>query len=224
MAVFTGTATVSTDVGLLFIGAAVTVGVSATAIALGFLLALPICVMGLSRVKTIRLLGNGYVSVFRGVPLLIQLLVLYYLLPFVGLGLPPFAAGVLGLALCTSAYQAENLRGGVKLLGPGQAEAARSFGYSEMQVWVRVLFPQAIRVSAPMIINEMISILKASSLVSAVGIADLTRMSQNIVARNMQPIAWYSAAALVYLAINLGLGLTGRIAARRLSGGRREAA
>jgi polar amino acid transport system permease protein len=223
MAVFTATATISTDISLLLIGAGVTVGVSVAAIALGFLLAMPICVMSLSPVKPIRIIGDTYVSIFRGVPLLIQLLVLYYLLPFIGLGLPPLAAGVLALGLCTSAYQAENLRGGIKLLGTGQAEAARSFGYSDRQLWVRILFPQAIRLSSPMIINEMISILKTSSLVSAVGIADLTRVSQNIVARTMQPITWYCGAALIYLVINLALAVAARMAARRVSGGRQGA-
>ena len=223
MAVFTPTATIATDISLLLIGAGMTIGVSVAAIVLGFLLAMPVCVMSLSPTKPIRLVGETYVSIFRGVPLLIQLLVLYYLLPFIGLGLPPLAAGVLALALCTSAYQAENLRGGVKSLGTGQAEAARSFGYSEVQLWIRILFPQAIRLSAPMIINEMISILKTSSLVSAVGIADLTRVSQNIVARTMQPITWYCAAAVVYLIINLALAYAGRVAARRVGGDRQGA-
>jgi polar amino acid transport system permease protein len=218
----TGTTTLLTDLRLLLFGAGITISVSVLAIAIGFALAFPVCMACLSQNRALRFAGNLYVSLFRGIPLLIQLLVLYYLLPFVGLGLPPLAAGVAGLALCTSAYQAENLRGGVHLVPAGQAAAARAFGYSPLQVWIHILLPQALRLSSPMIINEMIAILKASSLVSVVGISDLTRISQNIVARNMEPIEWYSAAALIYLVINLGLSLASRRAARRFNRGHLE--
>ncbi|MEJ1978256.1 MAG: ABC transporter permease subunit [Acetobacteraceae bacterium] len=80
---------------------------------------------------------------FRGVPLLVQLLVIYYLLPFIGLELPSFLAGALGLALCTAAYQAENLRGGFQVIPRGQAAAARAFGYCPVQTWRHILLPQA---------------------------------------------------------------------------------
>jgi polar amino acid transport system permease protein len=182
-------------------------------------LAIAVCVMRLSLNRAARIAGALYVSFFRGVPLLVQLLIIYYFLPTIGLDLPPFFAAVIGLGLCTAAYQAENLRGGFLIIPRGQAEAARAFGYTRRQTFQRILVPQALRAAAPALINEMILILKASSLVSVVGVADLTRESQNIVARDLQPIKWYLIAALIYLVINLALARFGVTVEKRLNVG-----
>lgn len=224
MASFVGTTSAAVSIWLLLIGAAMTIAVSAVAIALGFVIAAPICAARLSHNRTARAIGSAYVSFFRGVPLLVQLLVCYYLLPFVGLDLPSFIAAAIALAVCTAAYQAENLRGGFLIIPPGQSAAAHAFGYSKWQTWRHILLPQALRAAMPSVVNEMTGILKASSLVSVVGVTDLTRISQNIVARNMQPITWYSAAAALYLAINLVLAAFAHRAERRLARGSLRAA
>jgi polar amino acid transport system permease protein len=216
---FLGTTSALASFRLLLIGASMTVAVSLAAIALGFAIAAPVCAARLSGHRGIRGIGGLYVSIFRGVPLLVQLLVVYYLLPFVGLELPSFVAAAIALGVCTAAYQAENLRGGFLIIPSGQRAAAIAFGYGRLQTWRHVLLPQALRASAPAVVNEMISILKASSLVSVVGVADLTRVSQNIVARNIQPIMWYSAAAAIYLVINLVLAAAARTAEQRLGRG-----
>lgn len=219
MSEFLGTTTAFVSLRLLLIGAAMTIAVSLVAIALGFAIAAPICAARLSNHRGLRAIGSAYVSIFRGVPLLVQLLVVYYLLPFAGLDLPSFVAAAIALGVCTAAYQAENLRGGFLIIPSGQRAAANAFGYGRLQTWRHIMLPQALRASTPAVVNEMISILKASSLVSVVGVADLTRVSQNIVARNMQPILWYSAAALIYLAINLVLAAIAHTAERRLGRG-----
>jgi polar amino acid transport system permease protein len=224
MSEFLGSTSVAASLVLLLIGAAVTLGVSALSILLGFVIAIPVCIARLSRVRLARWTGGLYVSFFRGVPLLVQLLVVYYALPAIGLELPSFVAAMTGLAVCTAAYQAENLRGGFLVIPPGQVAAARAFGYSGAQVWRHILLPQALRAATPAIVNEMIAILKASSLVSVVGVAELTRVSQNIVARDLQPIQWYGAAALLYLAISLAMSALGRGSERRLGRGRLQAA
>lgn len=209
----------SPTVVILLIGAATTLAVSFIGNVLGLIIAIGICVMRVSLSRTLRIAGAAYVSFFRGVPLLVQLLIVYYFLPLVGLDLPPFFAAVIGLGLCTAAYQAENLRGGFLIIPRGQAEAARAFGYTRVQTLRCVLIPQALRAAAPALINEMILILKASSLVSVVGVADLTRESQNIVARDLQPIKWYLIAALIYLVINLVLARLGISIEKRLNVG-----
>lgn len=206
-------------VTILLIGTATTLAVSIIGNAIGLILAIIICVMRLSLNRAARVAGAVYVSFFRGVPLLVQLLIVYYFLPTIGLDLPPFFAAVIGLGLCTAAYQAENLRGGFLIIPRGQAEAARAFGYTRRQTLQRILVPQALRAAAPALINEMILILKASSLVSVVGVADLTRESQNIVARDLQPIKWYLIAALIYLVINLALARLGVTVEKRLNVG-----
>jgi len=216
---FLGTTPAIVNLRVLLIGAGITVAVSLAAIALGFAIAAPVCAARLSRHRALRGAGALYVSIFRGVPLLVQLLVVYYALPFVGLELPSFVAAAIALGICTAAYQAENLRGGFLIIPPGHHTAAHAFGYGPVQTWRYILLPQALRAAAPALVNEMIGILKASSLVSVVGVADLTRVSQNIVARNMQPILWYSMAAALYLAINLALAATAGTAERRLGRG-----
>ena len=206
-------------VAILLIGAVTTLAVSFIGNVLGLIVAIGICVMRLSLNRAMRIAGAAYVSFFRGVPLLVQLLIVYYFLPLIGFDLPPFFAAVIGLGLCTAAYQAENLRGGFLIIPRGQAEAARAFGYTRAQTLRCVLIPQALRAAAPALINEMILILKASSLVSVVGVADLTRESQNIVARDLQPIKWYLIAALIYLVINLVLARLGVSIEKRLNVG-----
>ena len=201
---------------VLLVGAGTTIVVSCLAISLGMLVAIPLCLCRLAKRRWLRSLAAAYVSFFRGVPLLVQLLIVYYFLPVLGLDLPPFVAAVIGLGLCTAAYQAENLRGGFLIIPQGQEEAARSFGYTGLQIRRHILVPQALRAAFPAVMNEMILILKASSLVSVVGVADLTRASQNIVARDLHPIEWYLAAAVLYLAINLGLAFLGRAIEGRL--------
>lgn len=216
---FLGTTPFAVSLWLMVVGAATTLAVSSAAIMLGFALAAPICAARLSANWLPRRVGRLYVSIFRGVPLLVQLLVMYYLLPSVGLDLPSFFAAAIALGVCTAAYQAENLRGGFLIIPPGQRAAADAFGYSRTQTWRCILLPQALRAATPAMINEVISILKASSLVSVVGVADLTRVTQNIVARNMRPIFWYSIAAALYLVINTVLAMAGIAAERRLSRG-----
>ena len=219
MSDFLGSTSPAASLALLLIGAGLTLTISAASILLGFMIALPVCAAVLSDRAGLRWAGAGYVSLFRGVPLLVQLMVIYYALPSIGLELPSYAAAILALGVCTAAYQAENLRGGFQVVPPGQAAAARAFGFGPRQTWWHITLPQALRAALPSIVNEMIAILKASSLMSVVGVADLMRVSQNIVARSQQAITWYGVAALLYLGLNLALAGAGRRAELRLGRG-----
>ncbi len=209
---------------ILLLGAGMTLFVSCAGNALGLALGLLVCVMRLSRLPAFRAAGAMYVSFFRGVPLLIQLLIVYYFLPLIGLDLPPFVAAVIGLGICTAAYQAENLRGGFFIVPRGQIEAASAFGYTNWQTRVEIVIPQALRAAAPAVMNEIILITKASSLVSVVGVTDLTRASQNLVARDLHAIQWYAIAGIIYLVINIILVQVGQMAERRLNLGHRKGA
>ena len=128
---------------------------------------------------------------FRGVPLLVLLLFIYYFLAEFGLDIPALVAAVGGLALSSGAYQAEILRGAFNALPHGQAEAAAALGFPGLEIWRRILLPQALRISVPPLINEFILLLKASSLVSVVGIAELTRVSMNIASMTYRPLEAY---------------------------------
>ena len=158
--------------GYLTKAAGVTIAVSFAGIAIGFVIGAVISAARLSRRPWLSRLGGAYVSVFRGVPLLVLLLFIYYFLAEFGLDVPAIVAAVGGLALSSAAYQAEILRGALNAVPRGQAEAAVALGFSGFDIWRRILLPQALRISVPPLINEFILLLKASSLVSVVGIAD----------------------------------------------------
>jgi polar amino acid transport system permease protein len=205
--------------GYLTQAAGVTIAVSLAGIAIGFVIGALACVARLSRRPWLRRVGGAYVSVFRGVPLLVQLLFIYYFLAEFGLDVPAIVAAVGGLALSSAAYQAEILRGALNAVPRGQTEAAVALGFTNSEIWRRVLLPQAMRISIPPLINEFILLLKASSLVSVVGIAELTRVSMNIASMTYRPLEAYVGGGLFYLAINLTLAGFGALAERRLAAG-----
>jgi polar amino acid transport system permease protein len=202
--------------GYLTEAAGVTIAISLAGIALGFVIGAAACLARLSGRRWLERLGGVYISVFRGVPLLVQLLFIYYFLATLGLDVPALVAAIGGLGLASGAYQAEILRGALNGIPTGQSEAAVALGYSPLDRWRRILLPQALRLSIPPLINEFILLLKASSLVSVVGIAELTRVSMNIAAMTYRPLEAYVGGGLFYLMINLALASAGAFAERRL--------
>lgn len=190
--------------------------VSVLGIALGLALGALICASTFSPWRWLKSAAAVWVSFFRGVPLLVQLLVMFYLLPVAGINVPAMVAAVLTVGLCSSAYIAEIWRGAINALPRGQAEAAVAIGMTPRTVWTRIILPQAIRLSLPALVNELILLVKASSLVSVVGIFDITRASQAQAATTFRPLEVYIAAACIYLAINLCLAVLGRFTEHRM--------
>lgn len=199
------------DLFWLLIGAAInTVLISAASIAIGIAIGLLIAGAMLSPSRWLSVPAQVFVSFFRGVPLLVQLLLIYNLLPVIGINVPSVVAAIVGLSLCTAAYQAENLRGGFKSVPIGLIEAADMAGLSPLQQFTRIRAPIAFRLTLPSVVNEAILILKSSSLVSVVGVLELTRMAQDLAASTFKPIPIFAAAGAIYLAINWLLALGGR--------------
>ncbi|MCJ0702553.1 amino acid ABC transporter permease, partial [Frigoribacterium faeni] len=151
--------------------------VSVLGVAIGLVLGAALCAARISPLRSIRTASAIYTSFFRGVPLLVQLLLFYYMLPVIGLNVPAMVAAVGTVGLCSSAYVAEYLRGAINAIPPGQREAAVTLGFAPTRIWTRIILPQAFRISLPALINELILLVKASSLVSLVGITELTRTS-----------------------------------------------
>ena len=203
----------------LTLAAGMTLLVSLAGIALGMGVGFLVCLARLSGNRLLAGFGAFYVSFFRGVPLLVQLLFIYYFLAEYGLDIPAMAAAIGGLGFASAAYQAEILRGALNAVPRGQAEAATAFGFSSLDVWRRILLPQALRISVPPLINEFTLLLKASSLVSVVGIAELTRVSMNIASSTYRPLEAYLGGGLFYFAINLCFAGLGVLAERRLAAG-----
>ncbi|HEV7835212.1 MAG TPA: amino acid ABC transporter permease [Caballeronia sp.] len=193
-----------------------TVLISLVGLAAGFIIAIAVCSARLSKNLFVSKLGGAYVAFFRGVPLLVQLLLTYYFLPFIGINVPPLVAAAAAVSLCEAAYLAEILRGGFIGIAHGQLEAAQLLGLSRLHAVLRIQVPQALRTTMPSLVNEMVMLVKASSLISVVGVADITRTAQNIAASTYRPLEAYVAAGLVYLVINGALSLAGHRAERRM--------
>jgi polar amino acid transport system permease protein len=195
---------------LLIKAAQATVLISLVGLVVGFVVAIGVCSARLSKNVFVSKLGGAYVGFFRGVPLLVQLLLTYYFLPFIGINVPPLVAAAAAVSLCEAAYLAEILRGGFIGIPHGQLEAAQLLGLSRVHAVLRIQVPQALRMTLPSLVNEMISV---------VGVADVTRTAQNIAASTYRPLEAYVAAGLVYLVINGALSLAGHRAERRLAQG-----
>lgn len=194
----------------LLLAARYTLLISVLGIGLGLIIGTLICAARLSPYRSLSRFAAVWVSFLRGVPLLVQLLVFYYTLPVIGIDVPAIVAAVVTVGICASAYISEIWRGAIAALPKGQSEAAVAIGMSPLHVWGRVILPQAVVMSLPALINELILLVKASSLVSVVGIMELTRASQAQAATTFRPLEVYIAAACIYLAINLCLAALGR--------------
>ncbi|HYS65690.1 MAG TPA: amino acid ABC transporter permease, partial [Paraburkholderia sp.] len=179
---------------LLLHAALATIGISLTGLLIGFFVAVGVCAARLSTNRAARMFGGAYVFFFRGVPMLVQLLLVYYLLPFAGINVSPVVAAISAVSLCSASYIAEILRGGFLSVLPGHLEAARMLGLSPFDMLRRILVPQAFRLTLPSLVNEMVLLIKASSLISVVGVAELTRTAQNIAASTYRPLEAYLAA------------------------------
>lgn len=206
---------------LLVEASRLTILLSVISVTIGFLLASLVCAGVMSTNRVARVAGRLFVSFFRGTPLLVQLLLIYYLLPQIGLNVPSEVAAIVGMSLCTAAYQAEILRGGFSSVPKGLIEAANMCGFSKFAIFRRIRLPIAVQLTIPALISEAIMMLKSSSLVSVVGVVELSRMAQDLAASTYRPLELFAAAGLIYLIINLvvasfGLGLEKRMQWGRL--------
>ena len=206
---------ISNHYGAFLAGAGMTVTVSAVSIAAGMILGLWLSFGLISPTRSIRWPSATYRSFWRGTPILVQLLIIFYLLPEIGLDVPPVAAAMIALTMNTAAFQAEIFRGGLLSIRPGQVEAARMLGIGMPAIRVRILIPQMMRLVLPALVNETISILKNSSLISVIAVTELMRTSQQVVSVTYRPLEAYMIAALIYFAMNLFLARAGAWFERR---------
>ena len=156
--------------------------------------------------------------VLRGIPFYVQLLLVYFVVPdILGFNLDPFPASVIALGLCSSGYVAQIVRGGINAIPSAQWESAFTLGFNTPQSLWHVILPQTTRTILPMLNNELDSLLKSTSIVSSIGMLELTRMGMNIVSREMQPVAIYLTVAFFYLCMSALLNLVARSLERRLT-------
>lgn len=205
---------------ILLQGAVVTVQVTLLSFALSSVIGLVLALMKVSHWRAVAFAGAAVVNVIRGLPIIVQLFYIYFVLPEFGIQLSAFQAGVIGLGIAYSAYQAENFRAGIEAVDHGQMEAAQAIGMRMPLIMRRVILPQAFRIALPPYGNTLVMMLKDSSLVSTITVAEMTRAGQLIASSTFQNMTVYTLVALLYLLMSLPLvfglrQLEKRLGARR---------
>ncbi|HHX33880.1 MAG TPA: ABC transporter permease [Gammaproteobacteria bacterium] len=189
-------------------GAYLTLELVAIAVLVGLLIAIPLGMARASRHWYVRALPFSYIFFFRGTPLLLQLFLVYYGLaqfdavkqgPFWPYLRDPYWCALIAMTMHTAAYIAEIIRGAIQAVPPGEVEAARSLGMSRGQTMWHIILPRAARIGLPAYSNEVILMLKASSLASTITLLELTGMARTIIARTYLPVEIFFAAGLFYL-------------------------
>ncbi|MCK4152844.1 ectoine/hydroxyectoine ABC transporter permease subunit EhuD [Ralstonia pseudosolanacearum] len=205
---------------ILLLGAVVTVEVTVLSFLLSSVIGLALALMRLSPIKAVSAAGATIVNIIRGLPIIVQLFYIYFVLPDIGIQLTAFQAGVIGLGIAYSAYQAENFRAGIEAVDPGQREAAQAMGMRGALIMRRVILPQAFRIALPPYGNTLVMMLKDSSLVSTITVAEMTRAGQLIASSTFQNMTVYTLVALLYLLMSLPLVFGLRRLERRMGAGR----
>jgi len=188
---------------MLWAGLLVTLEVSALAFAIAMALGIAVAVLRVAPARGLRRLGTGYVEFFRNIPLLVQIFFLFFALPSIGITIPAFWCGVLALGIYTAAFVAEAIRSGIAAVPAGQLEAALASGLRYSQAMRLVVLPQAIRLTIPPLGNTTLNMIKNSSLVSAISIADILGAANLIGARTFSYVPLFIGAAALYLVITV---------------------
>jgi His/Glu/Gln/Arg/opine family amino acid ABC transporter permease subunit len=191
-------------------GAKVTLAASILAIVLGTIIGVVAGVAEQSRHRSLRLLVGIYISVIRGTPLYSQILVIFFLLPAIGVDLPRFATGVLALALNSGAYISQMIAGALTAIPTGQIEAARALAMPSRAIWHRIVIPQALRLILPPLTIEFTALVKNSAFLSVIGVIELTRTAQQIVSVTFRPTQTWILVAAIYFVLCFAIGLLAR--------------
>ena len=186
-------------------GAVVTAELTVISILIGALIGTIVGVGRLSGRPVLEWLLAGYVTLMRGVPLLVTLLFLYYGLPSVGVRLDAFTVAIIALSITSGAYIGEIVRAGIQSIDPGQMRAARSLGMSWAGAMRRIILPQAMRRVLPPLTNEALTLLKNTSLVSTIALADLLRAGLEVMTWQANTFSAFAGVALFYLLLTLPL-------------------
>ncbi|RXZ44801.1 amino acid ABC transporter permease [Crenobacter cavernae] len=183
---------------VLLKGAGYTLLFAVSSMVLGLLLGFIVALVRVARVPVAAQAAAFYVSAMRGTPLLVQIFVIYYGLPSVGIEFEPVTAGILALTLNVAAYLSESMRGAIAGVERGQWDAGLSLGFSWWQSMRYIVAPQALRLAVPSLSNSLISLIKDTSLVSVITVTELMLATKEVIAQTFQPLPLYLAAAALY--------------------------
>lgn len=204
-------------------GLGVTLQITVISLVLAMVLGFVSCFLCISKWKALNFIGNAYIWAIRGTPILVQAFFIYFGLPqLLNAPMPAMTAGIITCTLNAGAYLSEIFRSGISAVDKGQMEAARSLGMPYANSMAKVILPQAVRVVIPSVINQCIITLKDTSILSAIGLVELTQTGSNIVARNMESFKTWTIVALFYLVIISILAAIGKRLERSLHNGRKN--
>lgn len=205
---------------LLLKGAGITIVLSVVSMVLAIALGLLLAVTRFYHPPVIGGIATAYVEIYRGTPLLIQLFIIYYGLPNIGIALSPLAAAIIGLGMNYAAYEAEVYRAGIEAVSQGQVEAALSLGMPRSVTFQTVIFPQAFRISLPAVTNDFIALFKDSSIVSVIAMVELTKTYAILAATTLRYFELGLVVAILYFGMSYPLSILARRIERRMKGGR----
>lgn len=187
---------------LLVQGAVVTIEIALLSMAIGIAGGLLVGIVNCRKMNLVFLkkLCQSFVWIVRGTPLFVQVLLVYYALPeWLGFSLSPFMAGVIALGINSTAYLSEIVRGGIDAIPDGQWDASYALGLNTYHTLAGVIIPQMVRISLPSVTNELTALIKETSILMVIGVAELTKVSKDIVTRELDPMTIFLAAAALYL-------------------------
>lgn len=190
---------INSFIPLLKAGMVFTVPLTIISFSIGMLIAFAVAIIKISRIKVLTRIVQFYVWIIRGTPLLVQLFIIFYGLPSVGITLDAFISAVIGFSLSVGAYGSEIIRAAIESVPKGQWEAAHALGMTKRQTLMHVILPQAIKVAIPPLSNSFISLVKDTSLAAAITVTELFQTGQQITARTYEPLWLYTEVAFVYL-------------------------
>ena len=203
---------------ILLPGLRMTLPLTAIAFAIAMVIAIVVAMIQFAHVKVLTQLSRFYIWVIRGTPLLVQAYFIYFgVTGVLGIRMSAFTAGVIALSLNAGGYMSEIFRGGIQAVDPGQREAARSLGLSASQTTWRIIIPQAIRICIPSVVNQWCITIKDTSIICVIGLAELTRAGQTIIARNYRAFEMWIMVGALYLLVIYLLTVLSRIVERKVS-------
>ena len=202
---------------ILIKASGITIQLTTVSVILGTILGLFFSLARISTFKPLNWLARAYVDFFRGTPLLVQIMIIYFGLPLVlGYSADPFSSAVIALSLNSGAYVAEIFRAGIQSIDKGQMEASKALGMNYYQSLRHIILPQAFKVSIPPLGNEFIALLKDSSLVMVIGLQELMTSGKLIVSSSFRPFEIYFTVAILYLIMTKTISLCVDYLERRL--------
>jgi cystine transport system permease protein len=201
---------------LLKAGLLYTVPLTVVTFIIGLAIALVTALARLSSIKPLSSIAAFYVWIIRGTPLLVQLFIIFYGLPRLGIIIDAFPSAVIGLSISVGAYNSEIIRAAILSIPKGQWEAGASLGMTKVQILRRVVLPQAVRVSVPPLANSFISLVKDTSLAATITFSEMFQVAQGITARTYEPLLIYFEVAIIYLMFSTVLNELQRRTEKRL--------